>query len=78
MFTTFAGMSSFPFLLCSGIDPLDPPDFFAKTYHFSPGVGGLAYLGLGVGFIMATIFGARFADQIYQYVSICPHMTGCS
>ncbi|KAF8800960.1 MFS general substrate transporter [Phlegmacium glaucopus] len=43
--------------------------FFAKTYHFSPGVGGLAYLGLGVGFICAAMFGARFADQIYKYLA---------
>ena len=31
---------------------------------------GLAYLGLGIGFIIAMIFGARFADQIYKDVNI--------
>ncbi|KAF8644914.1 hypothetical protein AX16_008197 [Volvariella volvacea WC 439] len=40
-------------------------NFFSSTYGFKPGVGGLAYLGLGIGFILATIFGAKFADQIY-------------
>ncbi|KAJ3571950.1 hypothetical protein NP233_g3420 [Leucocoprinus birnbaumii] len=41
-------------------------EFFSATYGFSPGIGGLAYLGLGVGFFAATIFGAKFADQIYH------------
>jgi hypothetical protein len=49
-----------------------PAGFFSDTYGFGPGVGGLAYLGLGVGFATATIFGAKFADQVYQYVSISP------
>jgi len=43
--------------------------FFGKTYHFRPGIGGLSYLGLGVGFVLATIFGAKIADEIYKYVS---------
>jgi len=42
--------------------------FFGKTYHFKAGIAGLAYLGLGIGFILATIFGAKFADSIYKYV----------
>jgi hypothetical protein len=44
------------------------PEFFSSTYGFSPGIGGLAYLGLGVGFLLATFTGAKFADQIYKYV----------
>lgn len=44
------------------------PTFFAETYHFSPGIGGLAYLGLGFGFLLATIFGAKFADGLYKWV----------
>jgi len=66
---TFAGESSF-------LDSiLTPPysfneAFFKKTYGFAPGVGGLAYLGLGVGFFLATIFGAKFADQIYKHVRL--------
>ncbi|KXN82226.1 hypothetical protein AN958_02917 [Leucoagaricus sp. SymC.cos] len=43
-------------------------EFFSSTYGFSAGIGGLAYLGLGVGFIAATLFGGKFADQIYAYV----------
>lgn len=44
-------------------------EFFSTTYGFSPGVGGLTYLGLGIGFALATVFGAKTADQVYQYVS---------
>ena len=70
MVTTFAGMFSFPSIFISSINPVHPQEFFSKTYHFSPGVGGLAYLGLGIGFIIAMGFGARFADQIYKDVNI--------
>ncbi|KAI0952625.1 hypothetical protein AcV7_008365 [Taiwanofungus camphoratus] len=41
------------------------PDLFSKVYHFSTGIGGLAYIGLGVGFVSATILGASIADKIY-------------
>ena len=75
MVATFAGMFGHPFHLHSATDPFHPQDFFSKTYHFSPGVGGLAYLGLGIGFISAMIFGARFADQIYKDVNIYLRMT---
>lgn len=44
-------------------------EFFSTTYGFRPGVGGLTYLGLGIGFAMATVFGAKFADEVYQHVS---------
>lgn len=43
-------------------------EFFKTTYGFGPGVGGLAYTGLGLGFVLATIFGAKWADQVYKYV----------
>ncbi|KAF8558851.1 MFS general substrate transporter [Imleria badia] len=42
------------------------PDLFSTVYHFSVGIGGLAYIGLGVGFLAATIFGAKLSDQIYH------------
>uniref|UniRef100_A0A8H7XYP4 Major facilitator superfamily (MFS) profile domain-containing protein n=1 Tax=Psilocybe cubensis TaxID=181762 RepID=A0A8H7XYP4_PSICU len=42
------------------------PDLFNHTYGFGPGVGGLAYLGMGVGFFMAMFFAARVADAIYK------------
>ncbi|KAI9000887.1 multidrug resistance protein 4 [Trametes punicea] len=44
------------------------PDIFTGIYGFSVGVGGLAYIGLGVGFFAATLFGAYFADQVYAYL----------
>jgi predicted MFS family arabinose efflux permease len=46
------------------------PNLFSNIYHFSTGVGGLAYIGLGIGFISATIFGAKIADKIYTTVSL--------
>ena len=70
LFATFAGMSNLS-SFCPMIDPSHPQELFSTTYHFKPGVGGLAYIGLGVGFIAATIFGAKFADQIYKYVRVC-------
>ncbi|KAH7886796.1 major facilitator superfamily domain-containing protein [Phlebopus sp. FC_14] len=45
------------------------PDLFSGVYHFSVGIGGLAYIGLGLGFVLATLFGARISDQIYAYLA---------
>jgi hypothetical protein len=45
-------------------------EFFSKTYGFSFGIGGLTYLGLGVGFFFSTVFNAKFADNIYHHVGI--------
>ncbi|KAG6916740.1 hypothetical protein DXG01_005560 [Tephrocybe rancida] len=44
-------------------------EFFHTAYGFGPGIGGLAYIGLGLGFILATIFGAKTADQVYKYLA---------
>ncbi|KAF8225144.1 MFS general substrate transporter [Tricholoma matsutake] len=44
-------------------------DFFSSTYGFSPGIGGLCYLGLGIGFLLATYTGAKFSDQVYKYLA---------
>lgn len=44
------------------------PAVFQEIYGFSIGVGGLVYIGLGLGFLLATIFGAQTADQIYHHV----------
>ena len=46
-------------------------DLFAEVYHFSIGIAGLAYIGLGLGFLAASIFGARISDQIYHRVRVC-------
>ncbi|KAG6831201.1 hypothetical protein H0H87_005917 [Tephrocybe sp. NHM501043] len=43
--------------------------FFRITYGFGPGIGGLAYIGLGLGFLFATLFGAKTADQVYKYLA---------
>lgn len=45
------------------------PDLFSNVYHFSAGISGLCYIGLGLGFLLATIFGASFADKVYHTVS---------
>ncbi|TFY82605.1 hypothetical protein EWM64_g1411 [Hericium alpestre] len=42
------------------------PTLFTEIYHFNTGTGGLAYLGLGIGFLLSTVFGAKYADQIYK------------
>lgn len=42
-------------------------ELYTKTYGFGIGTSGLAYLGLGVGFITASIFSARFSDKIYAH-----------
>ncbi|KAG5349464.1 hypothetical protein C0989_003627 [Termitomyces sp. Mn162] len=44
-------------------------EIFQVTYGFGPGIGGLAYIGLGVGFFLATLFGAKTADQVYKYLA---------
>lgn len=44
-------------------------DLFSNIYGFSTGIGGLAYIGLGLGFFLATIVGASIADEIYQKAS---------
>jgi hypothetical protein len=61
-------VSLFVVLLCASAYFL--ADFFHDTYGFGPGIGGLVYLGLGGGFIVATLFCAHWADQIYQHVCI--------
>jgi len=41
---------------------------FSDVYHFSIGMGGLAYIGLGLGFLLSAIVGAKVSNQIYVYV----------
>ncbi|THU97778.1 MFS general substrate transporter [Dendrothele bispora CBS 962.96] len=41
-------------------------DSFHDIYGFGTGTGGLAYLGLGIGFLVSTYFGASTADSIYK------------
>jgi hypothetical protein len=44
------------------------PGLFSEVYHFSIGISGLAYIGLGLGFISATVFGVKLSGKIYNYV----------
>lgn len=45
------------------------PDLFANVYHFSIGIGGLTYIGIGFGFVVATVFSAQLSDKIYIYLT---------
>lgn len=67
MFATFA--SALVLLIPSVVGTDIRVDFFKEAYNFSPGIGGLCYLGLGIGFFIATMFGAKIGDQIYASVS---------
>ncbi|KAF7302176.1 SAP domain-containing protein [Mycena indigotica] len=42
---------------------------FSEVYGFGTGIGGLTYIGLGVGFMLATIFSARWGNDIYLSLS---------
>ncbi|KAL4251166.1 MFS transporter superfamily protein [Abortiporus biennis] len=41
------------------------PQLFSSVYGFSPGLSGLAYIGLGLGFLISTFFGGIVGDRIY-------------
>jgi len=41
------------------------PDLYSNVYHFNTGIAGLTYLGLGIGFILATLLGAHYGNMIY-------------
>jgi sugar phosphate permease len=45
------------------------PNLYSKVYHFSTGIGGLTYIGTGVGFLTASLFGARVSSRIYTYLA---------
>ncbi|KAJ3496189.1 hypothetical protein NLJ89_g10520 [Agrocybe chaxingu] len=51
------------------------PVLFGETYGFRPGVGGLAYLGLGVGFMVAIFVGALLVRMVgasqAKYTGLC-------
>jgi hypothetical protein len=42
---------------------------FSEVYHFSPGADGLVFIGPGVGYFIATLFGAEVSNIIYSKVS---------
>ena len=43
-------------------------DLYINTYGFGVGLAGLAYIGLGLGFVAATIFGVKVGDVVYHRV----------
>ncbi|KAJ6561452.1 major facilitator superfamily domain-containing protein [Mycena vulgaris] len=42
---------------------------FSDIYGFDIGIGGLTYIGLGVGFLLATAFSAKSANEVYLRLS---------
>ncbi|KAJ7269851.1 major facilitator superfamily domain-containing protein [Mycena rebaudengoi] len=42
---------------------------FSTTYGFSTGVGGLAYLGMGLGFFISASLAARFSNALYKHLA---------
>ncbi|CAK5268216.1 unnamed protein product [Mycena citricolor] len=42
---------------------------FTDTYSFNAGTNGLAYIGLGVGFLFASLFSAQWGKDIYVKLS---------
>lgn len=44
---------------------------FSEVYHFfSHGADGLVFIGPGIGYLAATLFGAKISNKIYSKVSI--------
>uniref|UniRef100_D8PMZ4 Major facilitator superfamily (MFS) profile domain-containing protein n=1 Tax=Schizophyllum commune (strain H4-8 / FGSC 9210) TaxID=578458 RepID=D8PMZ4_SCHCM len=43
--------------------------FFSTTYGFKAGVGGLVYIGIGIGSLVAVVIGAKVGDRIYWGLS---------
>jgi hypothetical protein len=41
---------------------------FNNVYHFGSGVAGLAYFGVGMGFIVATAIGGHYGNKMYRAV----------
>ncbi|KAL1742827.1 major facilitator superfamily domain-containing protein [Schizophyllum fasciatum] len=44
------------------------PELFSTTYGFDAGTNGLVYIGLGVGFFLSTIVGAKLGNRLYNHV----------
>ncbi|KAI9513187.1 multidrug resistance protein 4 [Russula earlei] len=42
------------------------PGLFNDVYHFRTGVSGLAYLGVGIGFSVATAMGGHYGNKVYH------------
>ncbi|KAJ4469898.1 MFS polyamine transporter [Lentinula aciculospora] len=44
------------------------PTIFMEVYHESSGIGGLNYIGLGIGLTLSSQLNARYMDKIYVYL----------
>ncbi|KAF7332555.1 SAP domain-containing protein [Mycena kentingensis (nom. inval.)] len=42
---------------------------FAEVYGFNTGTGGLTYIGLGFGFVLATAISAKYGNDSYLYLA---------
>ncbi|KAL0947923.1 hypothetical protein HGRIS_010555 [Hohenbuehelia grisea] len=42
---------------------------FKNVYGFGPGPGGLTYLGMGIGFLIATFLGGNVGNKIYHHLA---------
>ena len=70
MFSTFAGKLHQLTPNVTTTNQILSSALFSETYGFKPGTIGLTYVGVGVGFLLASLFGAKTADQIYKHVSL--------
>ncbi|KAJ3904032.1 MFS polyamine transporter [Lentinula edodes] len=43
------------------------PTIFTQVYHESPGIGGLNYIGLGIGLTVSSQLNAHYMDKIYVH-----------
>ncbi|KAJ3771713.1 MFS polyamine transporter [Lentinula raphanica] len=43
------------------------PTVFTTVYHESTGIGGLNYIGLGIGLTLSSQLNARYMDKLYMY-----------
>jgi MFS family permease len=44
------------------------PELYSNIYGFNSGTGGLAYIAIGLGFLLATLVGARLGNVMYKKV----------
>lgn len=42
------------------------PSVYSQKYHFKTGVSGLAYLGMGIGFLLGVVIFASLSDKILK------------
>ncbi|KAJ7462124.1 multidrug resistance protein 4 [Mycena latifolia] len=65
MFTTFSSKHRTSTVLAHHPILVQPS---SPIYGFDTGIGGLTYIGLGVGFLSATVFSAKYANEVYLHL----------